>query len=154
MMADAVTTVSPSYAREIQEKERGHGLHEVLREHREKLTGILNGIDLVGWNPSTDGALKKEFGAKSMTGRVECRTALEREMGLEAANGRPIFGMVTRMAWEKGVDLVWAGVEGLVKQGGRLVVLGAGDPVLEEEGRRWAERYPKKVAVRVGYDEG
>ena len=58
------------------------------------------------------------------------------------------------MAWEKGVDLVWAGVEGLVKQGGRLVVLGAGDPVLEEEGRRLAERYPKKVAVRVGYDEG
>jgi starch synthase len=154
LMADAVTTVSPSYAREIQEKERGHGLHEVLREHRGKLTGILNGIDMVGWNPATDGALPKGFGVKSMTGRVECRTALERKMGLEAANGRPIFGMVTRMAWEKGVDLVWAGVEGLVKQGGRLVVLGAGDPVLEEEGRRLAERYPKKVAVRVGYDEG
>jgi starch synthase len=154
LMADAVTTVSPSYAREIQEKERGHGLHEVLREHRGKLTGILNGIDTVGWNPATDGALPKGFGVKSMTGRVECRAALEKEMGLEAANGRPIFGMVTRMAWEKGVDLAWGAVEKLVKEGGRLVVLGAGDPALEEEGRRLAKKYAKKVAVRVGYDEG
>jgi starch synthase len=154
LMADAVTTVSPSYAREIQEKERGHGLHKVLREHRGKLTGILNGIDMVGWNPATDGALPKGFGVKSMTGRAECRAALEKEMGLEAANGRPIFGMVTRMAWEKGVDLAWGAVEKLVKEGGRLVVLGAGDPALEEEGRRLAKKYAKKVAVRVGYDEG
>jgi starch synthase len=153
-MADAVTTVSPSYAREIQESERGHGLHEVLREHRGKLTGILNGIDMVEWNPAKDGALKKNFKLGSMAGRVECRAALEKEMGIEPANGRPIFGMVTRLTKEKGVDLVWAGVEELVRRGGRLVVLGAGDPALEEEGKRLAQLHPKRVAVRLGYDEG
>ena len=75
-------------------------------------------------------------------------------MGLEPANGRPIFGMVTRMAGEKGVDLAWGGVKEIVKQGGRLVVLGAGDRAMEEEGRKLAQEHPKSVAVRVGYDEG
>ncbi|NBS78721.1 MAG: glycogen synthase GlgA [Verrucomicrobia bacterium] len=153
-IADAVTTVSPSYAREIQAEERGHGLHEVLREHGGKLNGILNGIDMVEWNPATDGALKKNFKVGSMAGRVECRAALEKEMGIEPANGRPIFGMVTRLTREKGVDLVWAGAEELARRGGRLVVLGAGDPALEEEGKRLAQLHPKRVAVRLGYDEG
>ncbi len=153
-MADAVTTVSPSYAQEIQDQERGHGLHEVLRARGNRLTGILNGIDRVGWNPWTDGALKKNFKVGSMAGRVECRAALEKEMGLEPANGKPIFGMVTRMTKDKGVDLAWGEVERLVGRGGRLVVLGAGDPVLEEEGRRLAKLHPKQVAVRLGYDEG
>jgi len=79
---------------------------------------------------------------------------LEKEMGLEPANGKPIFGMVTRITKDKGVDLAWGQVESLVRRGGRLVVLGAGDPALEEEGRRLAQLYPKQVAVRLGYDEG
>ena len=153
-MADGVTTVSPSYAREIQEKEQGRGLEEVLRGRGERVTGILNGIDVVAWNPATDGCLPKSFKVGSMAGRVQCRSALEKEVGLEPANGRPIFGMVTRMAGEKGVDLAWGGVKELVKQGGRLVVLGAGDRAMEEEGRKLAQEYPKSVAVRVGYDEG
>ena len=153
-MADAVTTVSPSYAQEIQDKERGHGLHEVLRARAKQLTGILNGIDMVEWNPAKDGALKNNFKLGSMAGRVECRAALEKEMGLEPANGKPIFGMVTRITRDKGVDLAWGQVERLVGRGGRLVLLGAGDPVLEEEGRRLAQLYPKQVAVRLGYDEG
>ncbi len=153
-MADAVTTVSPSYAEEIREKEGGHGLHEVLRARGKRLTGILNGIDRVGWNPWTDEALPKKFKVGSMSGRVECRAALEREMGLEPANGKPIFGMVTRMTREKGVDLAWGQVAELVRRGGRLVVLGAGEAGLEEEGRRLTQLYPKRVAVRIGYDEG
>lgn len=153
-LADAVTTVSPSYAEEIREKERGHGLDGVLRGRGKKLTGIRNGIDMEGWNPAKDGALPKNFQVGAMAGRGDDRAALEKEMGLEPANGKPIFGMVTRMTRDKGMDLAWGVTEKLVGEGGRLVVLGAGERELEEEGRRWAKLYPRSVAVRVGYDEG
>lgn len=88
-----------------------------------------------------------------MSGRVECRAALEKEMGLEPANGKPIFGMVTRITRDKGWIWLGGGRE-VGEEGGRLVVLGAGDPALEEEGRRLAKLYPKQVGVRLGYDEG
>jgi len=150
LMADAVTTVSPSYAREIQEKERGHGLHEVLREHRGKLTGILNGIDMVGWNPAKDGALKKNFKLGSMAGRVECRAALEKEMGLEPANGKPIFGMVTRMTRDKGVDLAWGEVERLVGKGGRPVGFGGGRSCVGRGGKEIGEAASETGGGAVG----
>ena len=153
-MADAVTTVSPTYAQEIQDEAQGAGLHEVLRSRAENLTGILNGIDEEGWNPATDTELKANFKVGSMKGREVCRLALEQEMGLESANGRPIFGMVTRLAFEKGVDLALAVAGKIVEKGGRLVILGTGEAGLEKEAQRIAGKYPKQVAVRLEHNEG
>ena len=153
-MADAVTTVSPTYAQEIQTETQGAGLHEVLRSRGEHLTGILNGIDEEAWDPARDLELKANFQVGSMVGWEACRLGLEQEMGLESANGRPIFGMVTRMAQEKGVDLALSVAARIVEKGGRLVVLGTGESELEKEARRMAEQYPKQVVVRLEHHEG
>ncbi|MCX6934763.1 MAG: glycogen synthase GlgA [Verrucomicrobia bacterium] len=154
VMADAVTTVSPTYMKEIQTEEHGYGLHEVLQARAKNLTGILNGIDEEAWNPAKDVELKKNFRAGALKGREACRVALEQEMGLEPANGRPIFGMVTRLAREKGMDLALAGVGELVKKGGRLVLLGMGEAGLESEAKALVKKYPGRVAVRMEHHEG
>jgi len=154
LLADAVTTVSPTYAKEIQEEAQGFGLHEVLKGNSAKLTGILNGIDEESWNPATDHEIKTHYRPGAMRGREECRAALEIELGLEPANGRPIFGMVTRMAAEKGVNLALANADHLVRRGARLAILGTGDQGLEEMATRLAEKHPRKVVVRREHNEG
>ena len=154
LLAHEVTTVSPSYAREIQTEAFGHGLHEVLNSRAAHLSGILNGIDEDSWNPESDGELKKNFSSTKPQGREECRAALEKEMGLEPANGRPIFGMVTRLAEDKGVDLVLGTAQELVKKGGRLVVLGKGHIELEEAAKVLEKSLPGRVAVRLEHNEG
>ena len=153
LLADEVTTVSPRYAREIQTEDFGHGLHEVLKGRSEHLTGILNGIDEESWNPATDPALPGHFRSGALPGREECRAALEAELGLEAANGRPIFGMVTRLTPDKGVDLVLEAAERLVGRGGRLAILGTGEPGLEQAARDLAKRLPGRVSVRLEHHE-
>ena len=154
LLSHEVTTVSPSYAREIQTEAFGHGLHEVLKGRAAHLSGILNGIDEESWNPGTDAELKKNFSLTRPQGRDECRAALEKEMGLEPANGRPIFGMVTRLAEDKGVDLVIGAAKELVKKGGRLVVLGKGHIELEEAAKSLEQSLPGRVAVRLEHHEG
>jgi starch synthase len=153
LLAHEVTTVSPSYAQEIQTEAFGHGLQEVLQGRARHLTGILNGIDADSWNPATDTALKKNFRAASILGREECRAALEGELGLEPANGRPIFGMVSRLTEDKGVDLVLGTAQELVKKGGRLAVLGKGHTELEEAAKVLEKSLPGKVAVRLEHNE-
>ena len=153
LLAHEVTTVSPSYAREIQTEAFGHGLHEVLKGRSAHLTGILNGIDEDSWNPATDAALESNFRASSLQGREECRAALEAEVGLEPANGRPIFGMVTRLAQDKGVDLALGAAKELVKKGGRLVILGTGHTELERTAQTLAKSLPGRVAVRLEHNE-
>jgi len=153
-LAHEVTTVSPSYAREIQTEPLGHGLHEVLKGRAAHLSGILNGIDEESWNPESDAELKKNFSSTQPQGREECRAALEKEMKLEPANGRPIFGMVTRLAEDKGVDLVLGAAKELVKKGGRLVVLGKGHTELEEAAKALEKNLPGRVAVRLEHHEG
>lgn len=154
LLADEVTTVSPSYAREIQTEPYGHGLHEVLRGKAAHLSGILNGIDEESWNPETDAELKRNFSSAKLQGRDECRAALEKELGLEPANGRPIFGMVTRLTPDKGVDLALGAARELVKKGGRLVILGKGDAGSEEAAQILEKNLPGKVAVRREHNEG
>ena len=154
LLADAVTTVSPTYAREIQGEEQGFGLHGVLRANSAKLTGILNGIDEESWNPATDCEIRAPYRRGAMRRREECRAALEVEVGMESANGRPIFGMVTRMAAEKGVDLALANVGHLVRKGARLVILGTGDKRLEEVAGRLAQTHPRQLVVRREHNEG
>ncbi|MBM4455236.1 MAG: glycogen synthase GlgA [Verrucomicrobia bacterium] len=154
LLAHEVTTVSPSYAREIQTEAFGHGLHEVLQGRAAHLSGILNGIDEESWNPESDVELKKNFSSAQPQGREDCRAALEKEMGLEPANGRPIFGMVTRLAEDKGVDLALGTAKELVKKGGRLVVLGKGQTELEEAAKALEKNLPGRVAVRLEHNEG
>ncbi|MFM8654994.1 MAG: glycogen synthase, partial [Verrucomicrobiota bacterium] len=154
LLAHEVTTVSPSYAREIQTEAFGHGLHEVLKGRAAHLSGILNGIDEESWNPESDAELKKNFSSTKTQGREDCRAAFEKEMGLEPANGRPIFGMVTRLAEDKGVDLALGAAKALVKKGGRLVVLGKGHTELEEAAKALEKNLPGRVAVRLEHNEG
>ncbi|MEY5063272.1 MAG: hypothetical protein RLZZ112_1236 [Verrucomicrobiota bacterium] len=154
LLAHELTTVSPSYAREVQTKPYGHGLHEVLQGRAAHLSGILNGIDEDSWNPENDAQLKMNFSSAKPQGRDECRAALEKELGLEPANGRPIFGMVTRLAPDKGVDLALGAAKELVKKGGRLVILGQGDPGLEEAAQALEKNLPGNVAVRLEHNEG
>ena len=153
LLAHEVTTVSPSYAREIQTQAFGHGLHEVLQGRARNLTGILNGIDADSWDPASDTALKKNFRTASIEGREECRAALEGELGLEPANGRPIFGMVSRLTKDKGVDLVLEAARTLAAKGGRLAILGTGEPGLEEAARTLSQSLPGKVVVRLEHNE-
>jgi len=153
-LAHEVTTVSPSYAREIQTEPLGHGLHEVLKGRAAHLSGILNGIDEESWNPESDTELKKNFSSTQPQGREECRAALEKEMKLEPANGRPIFGMVTRLAEDKGVDLALGAARELAKRGARLVILGEGHAALEEAAKALETSLPGRVAVRLEHHEG
>jgi len=154
LLAHEVTTVSPSYAREIQTETYGHGLHEVLQGRAAHLSGILNGIDEEAWDPGRDAELKRNFSSAKPRGRDECRAALEKETGLEPANGRPIFGMVTRLAADKGVDLALAAARDLVKRGGRLLILGKGEVGLEAAAEALQKSFPGKVAVRLEHQEG
>ena len=153
LLSHEVTTVSPSYAREIQTEAFGHGLHDVLKGRARHLTGILNGIDEETWNPAADPALKKNFQIASIRGREECRAALEAELGLEPANGRPIFGMVSRLTPDKGLDLVMEAARNLAAKGGRLAILGTGEPGLEEAARELSRSLPGQVAVRLEHHE-
>ncbi len=152
--ADALTTVSPAYAEEILDDDAGEGLDGLLRVHAGKLQGILNGIDEQTWNPATDRHLAVTYSAADLSGKAACRQALLTEMGLEADANQPVFGIVARFAWQKGLDLVAECVPELVAQKARLVVLGSGDPGLEERFRQLAARFARHVAVRVGFDVG
>ena len=148
MGADALTTVSPSYAEELMTPEYGMGLDGVMRYRRDALTGILNGIDTDAWNPATDPAIHR-YG--DLDGKAANRAALRAEMGLPDADG-PLCVIVSRMTHQKGLDLVLAALPVLLDHGGQLALLGSGDPALEHGFRMAGEQHPH-VAVRIGYDE-
>jgi len=159
--ADAVNAVSPTYAREIQTPEFGFGMDGLLRSRASKLTGILNGVDYDEWNPETDRHLPANYSARDLSGKRVCKRALLEEMGLEemgleeldlpAEARRPLIGIVTRFAHQKGMDLV-AKIAPFAEAA--LVVLGSGEAPLENAFRFLAARYPDRIAVRLGYDEG
>ncbi|MTE00196.1 glycogen synthase GlgA [Paracoccus sp. YIM 132242] len=148
MGADALTTVSPTYAAELMTPEYGMGLDGVMRRRRESLTGILNGIDLDAWNPAADPAIRPY---DSPEGKAANTAALRAEMGLPDAEG-PLCVIVSRMSHQKGLDLVLDALPALLDHGGQLAVLGSGDAGLEHAFRTLGERNPQ-VAVRIGYDE-
>ncbi len=151
-VADAITTVSPTYAYEMSTAAYGMGLEGLLQERSDVVTGILNGIDASEWNPGTDPALPQTYGASTIFERVKNKRAIEERFGLETGDG-PIFSVVSRLTWQKGLDMVPGLVDGLVAQGGRLVVLGSGDPEIENGFTGAALRHPGKVGVVIGYDE-
>jgi len=152
VLADRITTVSPTYAAEITTASAGMGFEGLLRTRSDVLTGILNGIDTTTWNPATDANLAARYDAKHLTRRAPNRGALQKRVGL-APNDAPLFGVVSRLTAQKGMDLLLEALPALVAKGGELVLIGTGDAVLEAGFRDAAERYPQHVAVTIGYDE-
>jgi starch synthase len=151
-LSDRITTVSPGYAQEILEPEEGAGLEGLLYARADVLTGILNGLDLDAWDPRGDRELASPFDVTSLERRFECQRALRREVGLPEADV-PVFGVVSRFVHQKGLDLVPEAVH-RCREGFQLVVLGSGDPDVEDAFRRLAEEQPDQVRLRVGFDEG
>ncbi|MGO1320411.1 MAG: glycogen synthase GlgA [Galactobacter sp.] len=154
MHASHVTTVSPSYARELATPEFGFGLDGVarMRLDRGEMSGIVNGIDTTVWDPSSDPHLPVHFSAERVEGKSEARAALCREFGLDEPKG-PLAVVVTRLTHQKGVDLLLDALPGFVARGGAVVVLGSGDPGYEHGLQEMAERFSGAVGVRIGYDE-
>jgi starch synthase len=152
--SDAITTVSPTYAREIQTPEYGFGFDGLLRSRAYKLTGILNGIDYNEWNPQTDRYLAAHYSADDLAGKAVCKRALLDEMGLPVEMDRPLIGIVSRFVYQKGFDLLAEIVLPLMDQNVGLVVLGSGEPRFEDMFRDFARTWPDRFGVRIGYDNG
>ncbi len=151
--ADRVTTVSPTYAREIQTSELGAGLDGLLRERSAAVSGILNGVDDAVWDPMHDPLVAAHFSAQRLAGKAECKAALQRECGLDVQDRAPLFTAVSRLTEQKGLQLVAGAVDALVERGAQLVVLGSGDAALEDAFRAAARKHPRQVSLRQGYDE-
>jgi len=152
-LADRVTTVSPTYAAEIRTQEGGMGLDGLLRERANVLSGIRNGIDDTVWNPATDAHLASPFDVRRLGRRAANRAELQARFGLVADPAALLFGVVSRLTHQKGIDLVADAVPHIVGMGGQLAVLGSGDHALEAGLQTAAQRHPGRVAVTIGYDE-
>ena len=148
--SDAITTVSPSYAWEIQTPEYGEGLDGILRERSSVLSGILNGIDVDDWNPETDPAIAQNYKVGDMAGKAACKRALQEELGLEVRDDRPLMVMVTRLTRQKGMDLVTYALDRILSGGVQVAVLGTGD--YEEPMRYFSNKYPGTMAARITFD--
>ena len=153
VFADAVTTVSERYAREIQSAEFGCGLEGVVRENAGRLTGILNGTDYTLWNPADDKLLPKKYSAASLGGKKTCRKALLEKLGLETDPRGPVFAMVTRLAEQKGIDLVLPLIDRLLADDVRFVVLGEGETNYERELMIAQKKHAGRFAFQRGWDE-
>ncbi len=151
--ADRITTVSPTYAREIQTPEQGCGLDGLLRSRANMLSGILNAVDEAVWSPATDKLIPFAFDALKPAGKAHCKAALQKEMGLAVQPRAPLFGVVSRLTEQKGLHLVLSAIDDLIARGGQLVVLGSGEAWLEAALMAHAEKSPQAVAVNLGYDE-
>ena len=150
--ADAVSTVSKGYAREIQTPEYGFGLDGFLHQHG-PIYGIVNGVDYVEWNPEHDPFIARNYSVDDLSGKRECKRALLEELGLTSDDPkRPLLGIVSRFAAQKGIDLIAEIASRLLEQDVQLAVLGSGDPPYESMFQRLREAYPDQVAVRIGYD--
>jgi starch synthase len=153
MFADIVSTVSPTYAREILSHEYGEGLDGLLRARHEHLVGILNGIDYEVFNPMTDPHIAANYSAEDVAGKAACKAALQRECGFVVDPERPLLGMVTRLAEQKGLDLVHAALPWLIGEtDAQFVLLGSGQPYLEAAFTGYMQAHPDRVHVRLGFD--
>ena len=151
--ADAITTVSPTYAQEICTPEYGMGLDGVLRARRGIVSGIVNGIDADVWNPATDSEIAQTFTPQTIDKRVANKRAIEKRFRLQESDGL-LHGVVSRLTWQKGMDIFAASLDALVAGGARLVLIGTGEAAIEQAIMAAAERHPGKIGVVMGYDEG
>jgi starch synthase len=152
MLADAVTTVSPGYAEEIRKPQFGMGLEGLILGRQDRLSGIVNGIDTQAWNPAVDKALASPFTARALGGRTANKRAIEAAFALAPGDG-PLFTVITRLTWQKGMDVLIEVIDHLVGLGGRLALLGTGDVAIEAGLHAAAARHPGRIGIRIGYDE-
>ena len=150
--ADAITTVSPTYANEIQTPEFGEGLDGVLRERSYALQGILNGIDVAGFDPATDKRIAANYTIEDRSGKAVCKAKLQEELGLEVRDDRPLMVMVTRLTRQKGMDLVMYALDRILSGGVQVAVLGTGDRDYEDGLRYFQDKYPGTMAARIEFD--
>lgn len=150
--ADAITTVSPTYANEIQTPEFGEGLDGVLRERSYALQGILNGIDVTGFDPATDKRIAANYTVEDRSGKAVCKAKLQEELGLEVRDDRPLMVMVTRLTRQKGMDLVMYALDRILSGGVQVAVLGTGDRDYEDGLRYFQDKYPGTMAARIEFD--
>ncbi len=150
--ADAITTVSPTYANEIQTPEFGEGLDGVLRERSYALQGILNGIDVAGFDPATDKRIAANYTVEDRSGKAICKAKLQEELGLEIRDDRPLMVMVTRLTRQKGMDLVMYALDRILAGGVQVAVLGTGDRDYEDGLRYFQDKYPGTMAARIEFD--
>jgi starch synthase len=152
--ADRITTVSPTYAREIQVDGLGGGFEGLLRGRGRELTGILNGVDYSEWDPATDPHLPAPYARGDLGGKAASKEALQRRLGLDVDPKAPLFGIVTRLIWQKGVDWLVEVMPWLVEHGAQLAVLGSGDPEIAAAMMKLVRRHPTRLGALIGYDEG
>jgi starch synthase len=153
VFADAITTVSPTYAEEIKTPEQGFGLEGVFRERSDRLYGILNGVDYNIWNPQTDPFIARHYSLRNIKGKTECATDLRTYFGLADRKGSPIIGMVTRLSAQKGLDLVRDALDELLRLGCQFALLGSGDREFQESFRKLGRKYKGRVGVQIGFNE-
>ncbi len=151
--SDRITTVSPTYALEIQTAAYGCGLEGLLGYRKDQLTGILNGIDLADWDPETDGHIARHYGLKSLANKLENKTALQQRFGLPIDNQIPLFGLIGRLVEQKGIDLIIGCLPEILSMNVQFVLLGSGDKDFEQRLQNLGHVYPDKMAVAQGYDE-
>lgn len=151
--ADQLTTVSPRYAREITTNTFGEGLDDLLRARQDRLVGILNGVDYDEWNTDKNPALKHPYSAKDLAGKTANKLDLQREMGLTVSANTPLFGNISRLVDQKGSNLLLSSLEEMLSNNFQFVQLGSGAPDLERALRALGQRYPGKVAVKIGFDQ-
>jgi starch synthase len=151
--ADRITTVSPTYAAEIQTSEAGMGFDGLLRERADVLSGILNGIDTTVWNPATDKRIAARYDRATLARRVANKAALQARMGLAVDAHAPLFAVVSRLTWQKGMDLLLACLPALLALGGQLALLGSGDTPIEAGFQAQAAAAPARIGCIIGYDE-
>ncbi|WFP50026.1 glycogen synthase GlgA [Methylomonas sp. EFPC3] len=151
--ADRITTVSPTYAQEIQTPEFGYGLEGLLAHKQQQLSGIINGIDTAVWNPSSDSYLAHNYSADNLEGKQANKAALQQQLGLPIAADVPLFGLIGRLVEQKGIDLVLNCLAEMTSLPLQFALLGSGDKSIEYRLQEFARLYPEKVAVTIGYDE-
>jgi starch synthase len=152
--ADKITTVSPTYAKEIQTPEQGCGLDGLLSYRKNDLSGVLNGVDPKVWNPRKDPLINTQYSLTTVSKlKPRCKTSLQQMTGLKVQSAAPLFGIVSRLTEQKGLHIVVDGMQEILKRGGQVVVLGSGESKLEQQLVDLANQYPKSVAVQIGYDE-
>jgi len=151
--ADRITTVSPTYAIEIQGDEGGMGLGGLLRQRSQVLSGILNGIDTSVWNPETDPRIAARFSAHELKLRAANKAALQRRLGLDPSPDALLLGVISRLSWQKGLDLLLENVPSILSEGMQLALLGSGDPELQDRYQAVAKADAGRIAVLIGYDE-
>ncbi len=151
--ADHLSTVSPTYAKEIQTIDYGFGMHGLLKTRQDKLTGILNGIDTQGWNPKTDRYLNAHYSTSSMVGKKTIKRDLQKALGLTIDADAPLLGIVSRFAYQKGLDLLPKIIPTLVAEGCQIAILGSGEKLLEESFNNLHKSYPNQIGVKIGYNE-